>query len=538
MRRTSRRGRARSLSSVIEGNGLSLLLAAVLVLVGVVLPLPLVGDKGAQSYDARDRLTQEVSGTGQTTDFALDPIGNATGETTGGQPAITRTFNGQQLATVAQNGVTNRYLYDPAGNLDCVVESGWAAVNCPLAGTSQLLQDNVYDYAGRLAGSRAYDGAGGLTDSADYVNDPLDRPVSVVETHVGAATTTALSYVGVSDAVSSETLTGTGATVKTYAYDVLGQRATLTDGASRYSYLYDPHGSVSLLLDQASTVMASYGYNAYGGANSALTRTTAGFNPSPALKTNAYEYTGKRYDTGSATLDMGARRYSATTGRFLQPDVYYNALDNLDLANDPLTQNRYLFTGANPVNYIELDGHLVIEGTGSAGGSSRWIAATKPGSDFGGNNCCASLPGQLPAGGAGKPAPTARTPPRSPNKPNRPNKPARAVGALGDEVAATFKGGQYTSRTLDEEIVLRRVYGGTSPELGPYWSRTSYSSTGRAKQYLALPPGNTAERVVTIRVPAGTTIYEGKAAAHYGRLGGGNQVYIPRVDPAWIAGRP
>jgi hypothetical protein len=82
--------------------------------------------------------------------------------------------------------------------------------------------------------------------------------------------------------------------------------------------------------------------------------------------------------------------------------------------------------------------------------------------------------------------------------------------------------------------VLQRVYGGSSGQLGPYWSRTTYSSPGRAKQYLALPHGNTAEGVVTIRVPAGTTIHEGKAAAAFGRRGGGNQVYIPRVDPRWI----
>ena len=46
--------------------------------------------------------------------------------------------------------------------------------------------------------------------------------------------------------------------------------------------------------------------------------------------------------------------------------------------------------------------------------------------------------------------------------------------------------------------------------------------------------GNTATRVVTARVAAGTTIYEGAAAAQRGLVGGGNQIYIPRVDPAWI----
>jgi hypothetical protein len=44
-------------------------------------------------------------------------------------------------------------------------------------------------------------------------------------------------------------------------------------------------------------------------------------------------------------------------GRWLQQDMYYGALDNLGLSQDPMTANRYAFLGANPVNYVELDGH-------------------------------------------------------------------------------------------------------------------------------------------------------------------------------------
>lgn len=49
---------------------------------------------------------------------------------------------------------------------------------------------------------------------------------------------------------------------------------------------------------------------------------------------------------------------------------------------------------------------------------------------------------------------------------------------------------------------------------------------------------NTAENVVTIRVPAGTTIYGGFAAPQstgVGQLlGGGSKVYIQGVDPIWV----
>ena len=110
------------------------------------------------------------------------------------------------------------------------------------------------------------------------------------------------------------------------------------------------------------------------------------------------------------------------------------------------------------------------------------------------------------------------------------------VASLGDDVAQTFKGGQVAATTLQQDLTLLRYSGGGSQPVGQFWTRTAYSSPGRAQQYLALPPGNTATTVTSIRVPSGTTIYQGRAAAQpqWSALGGGSQVYIPHVDPAWI----
>jgi len=40
--------------------------------------------------------------------------------------------------------------------------------------------------------------------------------------------------------------------------------------------------------------------------------------------------------------------------------------------------------------------------------------------------------------------------------------------------------------------------------------------------------------VVEIKVPAGTKIYEGAAAAQRGLVGGGDQIYLPKVKPDWV----
>lgn len=109
-------------------------------------------------------------------------------------------------------------------------------------------------------------------------------------------------------------------------------------------------------------------------------------------------------------------------------------------------------------------------------------------------------------------------------------------GPLRDTVANTFRGGSYTESALSGETTLYRSYGGTAGELGSYWSRTPPAGPLQATMDSALNPawGNTAQSVSTIRVPAGTTIYEGFAAPQGGLLGGGSQVYIPKVNPNWL----
>jgi RHS repeat-associated protein len=116
------------------------------------------------------------------------------------------------------------------------------------------------------------------------------------------------------------------------------------------------------------SVQASYGYDPYGGEDATLTKelkqgsTTVITDPDDPL--NAYRYTGKREDTGSGTLDMGARRFAPDIGRFISSDFYTDALADIGLSTDPLAQNRYALAGGNPVGYIEVDGHKIEAGGG------------------------------------------------------------------------------------------------------------------------------------------------------------------------------
>lgn len=109
-------------------------------------------------------------------------------------------------------------------------------------------------------------------------------------------------------------------------------------------------------------------------------------------------------------------------------------------------------------------------------------------------------------------------------------------GPLGADVASTFRSGSYLETVTSQETLLYRVYGGKAGPLSKYWTRTTPSGPLQATTDSALLPkwGNTAQSIATIRVPAGTTIYEGAAAGQGGLVGGGSQVVIPRVNPRWL----
>ena len=109
-------------------------------------------------------------------------------------------------------------------------------------------------------------------------------------------------------------------------------------------------------------------------------------------------------------------------------------------------------------------------------------------------------------------------------------------GPLPEEIVSTFRGGGYTQTTLQSALSLYRVYGGKAGEIGPWWSRTAPQGPLQAQMDFALNPqwGNTAQKAIQIRVPPGTVVYEGFAAPQGGLLGGGSQIYIPKVDPAWV----
>ncbi|HVE95052.1 MAG TPA: DNRLRE domain-containing protein [Acidimicrobiales bacterium] len=323
------------------------------------------------TYDPRERLVRHDDGHGTVTDYALDTAGNITTETATGQPTKTYTYAGEQLRTLTTGGSTANYFYDTDGNLDCVTTATGTQSDCARAtgGTvsPRLVADYSYDYLNRLAAFAAWTTDGTTTTfakSADYGYDALDRQVSQTEIHGSSpARTTTFDYLALTGQLGTEQHKVAGATTRTksYGYDASGGRVSLTDApatgpAADVTYGYDPHGSVSLLVKADGTAAAAYGYTPYGTADAALTKGDI----SETDPVNPFRYTARRLDTGSGTLDMGARRFGPDARRFVQYDVLHDALANLGLAADPLTGNRYGLAGGNPVGFVEWGGHMAI----------------------------------------------------------------------------------------------------------------------------------------------------------------------------------
>ncbi|MDQ3091132.1 MAG: hypothetical protein M3R46_05600 [Actinomycetota bacterium] len=371
------------------------------------------------AYDARERLVRTDNGLPNgfktTTDYTLDGqaglplLGNVTREATrltkvgGGIDRVVTdsSYNAASQLLSSGSALASYSGTEPALPAYPLAPTSWQRWNqangnlkCVTSSAAVTLADCHKPEAQRPTGIDAwyqFDVRDRMTqysatgDKASYVYDGADRVAKQWERHTRGAETRArdtdYSYLGLTSEVVRErqwnalnkqpyeAIGQGGLLQKTrgYGYDAYERRTSMTNTpnggtSSSYSYARNVHGDISLLLGATGTATAAYGYTAYGAQEDGLTTnaestTGTGFQQTEPL--NAFRFNDKRYDTGSLSIDMGARRYGPDTGRFLQNDYYRGALDDLDLSTDPLTSNRYGFAGGNPINFVELDGHAV-----------------------------------------------------------------------------------------------------------------------------------------------------------------------------------
>lgn len=112
-----------------------------------------------------------------------------------------------------------------------------------------------------------------------------------------------------------------------------------------------------------------------------------------------------------------------------------------------------------------------------------------------------------------------------------------SVERLPDDMAGTFAGGRYSSRVLDEDIILHRA-GVEGKPLGQYFSRDKPISEIQTRIDKAVlprwPDGGQSpmDTAFTIKIPKGTTVHTGQVGSQNDFYVGGTQQIV--VQKPWL----
>ena len=148
---------------------------------------------------------------------------------------------------------------------------------------------------------------------------------------------------GYAQVVEQSTTPGTPTVSYVWGLNLIAQNnAAGTPNAGTYYFVVDGHGSTVALINASGNVVQTFHYDGFGNA--------LGFTPSTAI--TQYLYTQQYYDLASSTYYDWGRNYDPATGMFDQADYGYSG----SLA-DPMSYLPYAFTGGDPVNMLDLNGH-------------------------------------------------------------------------------------------------------------------------------------------------------------------------------------
>jgi RHS repeat-associated protein len=277
------------------------------------------------AYDTNDnriQVTESINGVpGATRNYCYDGLNRLRARNT---TSACTTISGDEI-----------YTYDDAGNrLTAPSNTFTYTANGQLTGCTTGCGTVVYDTAGRMSSlngwTLSYDSEGRLLAASSaagtvaYVFDGEGHRTSIAETPTGSSTTTtSFRYQG--DAIVEESVGGT--VTRSYIVDDAGTIRKITipvgqTGAGTYLATWNGHGdALGLWLQNANgnlTLANSYTYSTWGVPTTAVASgTDLGFRflyvgASGVQRDNSFGTLGLTY--------MHARTYSATLGRFTQPD--------------------------------------------------------------------------------------------------------------------------------------------------------------------------------------------------------------------------
>jgi RHS repeat-associated protein len=328
-------------------------------------------------------LNEATQAPGRTLQWSYDNIYRLTGETITGDPAN----NGNNNGSVS-------YTLDPVGNRTAAT-SNISGLN-PISG--------IYNQDDQLSGE-SYDQNGNTTQTANGNQYTYDSENHLIKMANGSTVVT-MQYDAFGNRVSKTVTTASGtvttqylveddvnptglpqvveelvngAVTRQYTYGLQRISENLSPAVTGNStwtpsfYGYDSaEGSVRFLSNAAGTVTDAYEYDAFGNQ---IYR--SGTTP------NNYMYRAEQYDSDLALYFLRARYYNPLTGRFLSRDPGpgdddsdesdFTDPDGNDLT-DPATLHKYLYTGGDPVNWVDPTGQSVAVDTSLLGAFALTVA--------------------------------------------------------------------------------------------------------------------------------------------------------------------
>jgi len=268
-------------------------------------------DNRAFAIDGAGRLTAEQAGTSAAFQLgALDAPGPATQSALAAMTQARTSYDldgRNNWLTRTAGGAITKYGHDAR---DALTSVGGSAIATDASGaiTRDGTQGYVYDALGMLAEVRPSTGGGRL-----YRRDAFGRIVT--ETDIATGATTRYGYDGAQRVLVQDP---SGALSTTFATEGL-DAPVVTLGASgeRQYYHQDRQGSVYGLTDATGQPMRWISYTAYG---EPTLRDPSGQLLAPSSALNGFGYHGLPHDFSLGLVDMRARAYLPTIGRFLSPD--------------------------------------------------------------------------------------------------------------------------------------------------------------------------------------------------------------------------
>ncbi|MEU7804519.1 LamG-like jellyroll fold domain-containing protein [Micromonospora arborensis] len=311
------------------------------------------GRKRTFGYDDFGRPTSDElkNAAGQTvtaTTYGYNLVDQTIRETTTGSAAAgeqTYTYDqaGRITGQTLTGGATIGYDWDDSGNR---IKAGPKTASYDER--NRLLADGDYTYTYSARGGLRSRTSSGLTEQFSF--DAFDRLVSAAGQsytydgldRVTSRNGTGFSYAGLDDEVVSD-----GA--ETYARGPGDELLATGKGASKRLSLSDQHGDVVGGFDPADSTLTklpdSTAYDPFG----KVTASTG--------DTGALGFQGDWTDDATGQVDMGARWYNPGTGGFA-------SRDDLDYSGgDSVLANRYTYGAANPLGFVDEDGHYPTPST-------------------------------------------------------------------------------------------------------------------------------------------------------------------------------